>query len=151
MQVRVKILLNFSGAGLDVARDVEIILVLFYLGISDQATEVRLRSSLCPSISNTLDVLLAEAVFRAIFVEAIFCVNHKDAFRVVLIWFIQDDDASRNASSVEEVCRKTDDAFDHVALDEALAELGFCVSFFHTATEENAMRKNTSTFATLDD
>ena len=59
-----------------------------------------------------MDVLLAEAVLVTVLDEALGGVDHEDALAGVSVLLVENDDAGRNASAVEQVRGQADDAFE---------------------------------------
>ena len=57
-------------------------------------------------------VLLTQAVFVTVFFKALAAINHKNAFAVFGIFFIQYKNTGGNAGAVKQVGRQADNAFD---------------------------------------
>ena len=68
-----------------------------------------------------LEVLLAEAVLRAVLLEALGGINHEDALAGGGVFLVEHDDAGGDARAEEEIGRQTDDAFDVTTLNEVAA------------------------------
>lgn len=84
-----------------------------------------------------MDVLLAQAVLRAVFHVATAGVEHEDAFACGSAGLVDDDDAGGYAGAEKEVGRQADDALDVAALDQLAANLGLGV-----AAKEHAVRQD---------
>ncbi|MNG06419.1 hypothetical protein D3C84_896570 [compost metagenome] len=56
-------------------------------------------------VDDFVNVLLAQAVFVAIFDKAFAGIEHKDAFATVRLLFIQHDDAGRDTGAIKQVGR----------------------------------------------
>ena len=84
-----------------------------------------------------MNVSFAETILRAIFGEALGGVDHEDRFAPGCPFFVEQDNASRDARTVEEVGRQADDAFDEALLDEVTSNGRLGV-----ATKEDAVRQD---------
>ena len=60
---------------------------------------------------------------------------------------VQDNDASRNTSAEEKICRKSDDSLYNLFLNKALSDYGLRFSLLNITTEQNAVRKDYRTLA----
>ena len=89
-----------------------------------------------------MDVLLAEAVLRAVLAEALAGIDHEDAFAGLGVLLVDDDDAGGDAGAVEEVGGQADDALDDAALDEISADDGLGIS-----PEQHAVGKDAGSLA----
>ncbi|MNP60784.1 hypothetical protein D3C76_1558970 [compost metagenome] len=95
----------FGGAGVYIARDVEVVVVVGNLGQWYQASVFGYFVLLSKGVDDFVNVLLPQAVFIAIFNEAFTGIQHKDAFAAVGVLFIQHDDAGWDACAVKQVGR----------------------------------------------
>ena len=144
-QVAVDILEVLRLGAVDVAREVEVVVVL---GVGDfrdghQAGVARVALILTgEGVDDLVEVLLAEAVLRAVFLEALGRINHEDAFAGGGVFLVEHQDAGGNASAVKEIGGQADDRLQVTGADELLADDGLRI-----AAEEHAVRKNACAFA----
>ena len=106
MQMGIYIVLHLCIYRLDVAGNVQIIVILFYFIPFHHTAIVRYRQLCLPSIHNTLDVLLTESVLCSVLHEAILGIYEEYAFTVILVLLVNDDDRGRNTCTKENVCRQ---------------------------------------------
>src|ERR1017187_1039913 len=88
-------------------------------------------------VHDAVDILLAEAVFRAVLPEALGGIDHEDAFADGGVLFIEHEDARRNARAIKEIRGQPDDCFEVAGTDELLTNHPLGI-----APEEDAMREN---------
>ena len=74
-------------------------------------TEYANMQALVEDIHDLVNILFAEAILVAILLESFAGIYHKNAFPVISILFVDNYNTRRDASSVEKVCRKPDNAF----------------------------------------
>ena len=65
-----------------------------------------------PNVYDTTDILFAQPVFRSVFHEAEFCIDHKNTFAVGGFGFFDKDNAGRYSGPEEKVGGQADNAFD---------------------------------------
>ena len=65
-----------------------------------------------------MEVLLAQAVLRAVFVEALAGINHEDALAGGGVFLVEHDDAGRDARAVKEIGGQADDGLEVAGADE---------------------------------
>lgn len=112
-------------------------------------------NEVCESVDDFVNVLLTQTVFVAVFNEAARCVNHKHAAAAdnlvcslfgklggLGVFFVDDDDAGRNARAVKQVGRQPDNAFNKVKVKQFRANTRFGI-----AAKQHTVRKNNRTFA----
>ena len=109
-----EILNVFWLGGVDIARDVEVVVVLRVrdLGQRHHARVAVDLGLLVEDVDDLVDVLAAQAVLVAVLDEALGGVDHEHAGAPGGVLLVEDDDAGRDAGAVEEVGRQADDAFD---------------------------------------
>ena len=118
-------------------------------GINSQeyGCQVAIFLNLCAiaiSLNNLLDMLRTEFVLSLYFLVFLAGVNEEDVI-VRLTAFLHYEDTCRNACTVEDICRKTDDCVNVVLLFNQ--ELSDCA--FGSTTEKHAMRSHTSHCTTI--
>ena len=144
-QVAIDVLQILRLGAVDVAREVEVVVVL---GVGDfrdghQAGVARVAFILTgEGVDDLVEVLLAEAVLRAVFLEALGRINHEDALAGGGVFLVEHQDAGGDARAVKEIGRQTDDRLQVTRADELLADDGLRI-----AAEEHAVRKNACAFA----
>ena len=89
-----------------------------------------------------MDVLSAQAVLVAVLEEALARVDHEDAGTGGGVLLVNDQDAGRDAGTVEKVGGQADDALDKAALYELPADIGFLV-----AAKQHAVRQDNCALA----
>ena len=89
-----------------------------------------------------MDVLCAESVFVAVLEESVARVYHKDAVSDVCVLFINNEDTRWDTRPVEQIGRKTDDAFNIATADEFSTDVRLLV-----AAEEDTVRQDNRAFA----
>ena len=121
----------FRLAGVDVARDVQVV-VVGRVGDRGQRNHARIARQLGPAVERVHDavdvVLGAQAVLVAVLAEALARVDHEDALAGVGVFLVDDQDAGRDAGAVKKVGGQADNALDEAALDEILANIGLPVA-----------------------
>ena len=144
MQMTVNVLQIFRGGAINVAGDIQIILVfLLNLVIEDKTGILGIVCNLLIECGdNFVDVPLPQAVFVAILYEVVAGINHKDALALGCISLVDDDNTGRDASTIKEVGRQTNDALDITLVDNSLADGCLCI-----ATKQNAVGQNDRSLA----
>ena len=144
VQVRLDVLQIFRNGAIDIARDVEIIIVLYLnLLVRHKTGILRISCDLAVKGGNDLvDILLAQTVLVAILHVIVACIDHKNAFSLIGICFINDNNAGRNTRAVKEVGRQADNALNVALVNDVLADR--CLGI---TSEQNAVRKNDRRFA----
>ena len=77
---------------------------------------------LVDGVHDAVDILLTQTVLGAILAKAFGRIHHKDTLTGGCTFLVQHDDASWDASTVEQIGRQTNDALDHTALNQVLAD-----------------------------
>ena len=142
LQVALDVLEVLGLLAVDVARQVEVEIVLLDLLEADHARVFREFEPLVEDIDDLVDVLGAEAVLGAVLHEAAAGVDHEDALAGVGVLLVDDDDAGGNAGAVKEVGGQADDALDVALADEVAADVGLGI-----AAEQHAVRQNARALA----
>ena len=117
--MRVDVLQVFRLGAVDVAREVEVEVVLRVADLGQRHhARVALATSSCRVKASTILWMswCAQAVLVAVLDEALGGVDHEDALAGVGVFLVEHDDAGGNAGAVEEVGRQADDALDVAAL-----------------------------------
>ena len=112
MKMCIDVLADFLILGDHVTRDVEVVVVGRDVCKRNELGVMRDGFVRFPGVHDQLDVLLAEAVLGAVFLEAFLGINHKDTLGTGRVLLVNDNDAGRDTGSVEKVCRQTDDSTD---------------------------------------
>ena len=84
-----------------------------------------------------MDVLTAETILWPVLHETFGSVDHEDALTVDCVLLIQDENASRDSSSIEQVRRQPDDSLDEALLQQSLTNGSLCVP-----AKQHAMRED---------
>ena len=126
----------------DVARQIEVELVLLDLREGHHACIFRDIEPLVENIHDLVDVHAAQAVFGAVLHEATTGVDHEDALARLGILLVDDHDASGNTGAVEEVGGQADDALDVALAHKITANIRLGV-----APEQHAVRQDAGAFA----
>ena len=107
VQMRVEIVQVFRLAGINVARDVQIIVVSRTSDLSHRhhAGITRQLSLPVEHIDDLVDVLCAQAILIAVLEEALARVDHEDTAAGAGVLFIEDQDTGGNAGSVKQISR----------------------------------------------
>jgi len=138
-QVGVDVLQVLRLGAVDVAREVEVVVVLRVGDLADGHEARVARDSSLPGegVHDSVDVLLAEAVLRAVLLEALGGIDHEDAPAGCGVFLVEHEDAGGNAGAVEQIRRQADDGLDDAALDEIAANDALGI-----AAEEDAVRED---------
>ena len=139
VQVGVEVVQVLRLTGIDVARDVEVVVVD---GVGDfgHRHHARVARQLGPSgedVHDLVDVLRAEAVLGAVLEEAPARIDHEDPGACGGVFLVDDHDAGRDARAVEEVGGQADDSLDESTPDEIPAYIGLLV-----AAEQHPVRQD---------
>ena len=129
----------------DVAREVEVEVVLRVGDFRDGHHACVARVAFIQpreGVDDLVEVLLAEAVLRAVLLESLGGINHEDALAGGGVFLVEHKDAGGDAGAVKEIGGQTDDGFQVTRADELLADDGLRI-----AAEEHAVRKNAGAFA----
>ena len=129
----------------DVAREVEVVVVLRVGDLLDRhhAGVARIAFILPgEGVHDLVDVLLAQAVLRAVLHEALGGIDHEDALAGGGVFLVEHDDAGGDAGAVKEIGGQADDGLEVAGADELLADDGLGI-----AAEEDAVRENAGGFA----
>ena len=126
----------------DIARDVEVVVVGGDVAQGHHAAVARQFDLLGEHVDDLVDVLAAQAVFVAILHVALAGIDHKDAFAGVGVFLVDDDNAGGDAGAVKQVGGQADDAFDVALFDEVFADAGFGVT-----PEQHAVGQDDCAFA----
>src|SRR5205823_5915488 len=92
-------------------------------------------------IDNLVDVLVAQAVLVAIFNKALAGVDHEDTAAAGSVFLIDDNNAGRDAGTVEQVGRQSNDALDVPFADDVPSNITLGI-----ATKENTVRQDHRAF-----
>ncbi len=123
----------FGGfGGIDIARDVEVVVVGLEFGFGDEAAEVGEGEPPEDGIGDFFDVGGAEPVIFSFFDEAFGGIYDEEV--AVLPLLAEEEDDGGDAGAEENVGGQADDGFDVVIFDEVFAD-----SAFFAAAEENAV------------
>ena len=142
VQMAVDVLNVLGLLAVDVAREIEIEIVLLDLLDGDHARVFRDFELPGEDIDDLVDVLGAQAVLGAVLHEAGAGVDHEDALAGVGVLLVDDDDAGGDAGAVKQVGGQADDALDVALADEIAANVGLGI-----AAKQNAVRQNAGAFA----
>ena len=142
LQVALDVLHVLGLLAVDVARQIEVELVLLDLLDADHAGVFGDFEPPVEDIDDPVDVLGAEAVLGAVLHEARAGVDHEDALAGVGVLLVDDDDAGGDAGAVKEVGGQADDALDVALADQGAADVGLGV-----AAEQHAVRQDARAFA----
>ena len=121
MKMGFDIMLYLGVSGLDVARDIQVVIIPLNFAPSHHTTVVRDRLLRLPSIDNALDVLLAQAILSSILHIAILCVDEEDALTAIFTLLIDDNNGGRNSCPKEDIGRQSDNTFYITLLDDVFA------------------------------
>ena len=145
MQVRGDVLGQFGAGAFNVAGDVEVAVIVFKdLLVADHPGIAVDFEPLVEGQDDAFDVLLAQAILVPVLFEPLAGIDHEDAFVIVGVLLVDHDDARRDASAVEEVCRQAHDPRDVLALQYLLAD-----RFFRITPEQNTVRHDDCGLAVL--
>ena len=137
MQVRGQVVQVLGLAGVDVAGDVQVV-VVGLAGDFGQRHHARVSGYLLPLVEHVhdpVDVALPQPVLGAVLPEALAGVDHEDAVAAKRVLLVDHHDARRDPGAVEKVGREPDDSLDPAALGEIAPDGRFTVS-----AEEHAVR-----------
>jgi hypothetical protein len=121
MKMSFDVMLYLRIPGVDVARDIQVVIILLDFAPSHHTAVVRDRLLRLPSIYNALDILLARAVLSSILHIAILCVDEEDTLMAILTLLIDDNNGGRNSCPKEDIGRQPDKTFNITLLDDVLA------------------------------
>ena len=144
MQMAVNILQILRRGAINITGNIQVILVfLLNLVIGNEPGILGVIYDLLIECGNDfVDVPLAQAVLVAILYEVMAGIDHKNALTLGCIGLVDDDNTGRDAGTIKQVGRQTDDALDITLIDDGLADGGLCI-----AAEQNAVRKNDRSLA----
>lgn len=112
----------------DIAREVEVVVVLLDLGERHGARITRNIERLGKSIDNLVDILGAESVLRPVLHEALRGVDHEDAPARLSVLLVHHHNARGDARAIKEIGGQADDAFDVALADKVLADVGLGIT-----------------------
>ena len=144
-QVAVDVLQVLRLGAVDVARQVEVVVVLRVGDFRDAAPCASSAGDLGlpgEGVHDPVDVLLAQAVLVAVLDEALGGIDHEDALAGGGVFLVEHQDAGRDAGAVKEVGRQADDPLEVAGADELPADDGLGI-----APEEHAVGQNAGAFA----
>ena len=127
-QVALNILKILGLLAINVARDIEVELILRDLREGDHTRILGHLKLLGEDIDDLMDVLGAQPVLGAVLDEARAGVDHKDTRAGVGILLIHDDDTGGDAGAVEQVGGQADDALDIALADQGAANIALGVT-----------------------
>ena len=144
-QVAVDVLQILRLGAVDVAREVEVEVVLRVGNFRERhhACVARIAFILAgKGVDDLVEVLLAEAVLRAVLFKTLGRINHEDALAGGGVFLVEHKDAGGDAGAVKEIGGQANDGLQVTRADELLADDGLSI-----AAEEHAVRKNAGAFA----
>src|SRR5439155_8741816 len=112
----------FGFATIDVARNVEVVIVRFDHSKAYHARVARQFELFGKDIDDLVEVLAAQAVLVAVLHETLAGIDHEDAGASVGVFLVDDNDAGGNAGAVEQVGGQADDTLDKPAPYQVLAD-----------------------------
>jgi len=132
----------FTGLAVDVAGQVQVVVVAFDLGQGNPTRVAGKLGGAGEAVDDLVDVLGAQAVLEAVLHEAAAGVDHEEAAGLGVepglgFGLVDHDDAGGDAGAVKEVGRQADDALEVTPADQVAADVGLRV-----AAEEDAMRQD---------
>ena len=128
---------------LDIARHVQIAAIFLQdLIIAHKAGIARNLLPLEESLYNTLNVLLAEAVLVAVLLVTLTGINEKNSFTAVGVFLVNEDDAGRDARTVEKIGRQAHDTLDVVFFQNLNTD-----RFLRISTEQHTVRHDDARLA----
>ena len=144
MDVRIDILNVLRICGVNISGDVQIIPILLFNFIIVYETRIlRICSYLFIKRRNdSIDITFTQTILVAVLNVPTAGINHKDALSVCSAFFINHEHAGGYAGTIEQVCRKTNNALDPVLLYNRFSNGRFGIS-----TEQNTMRENNRSLA----
>ena len=98
-----------------------------------------------------MDVLLAQAVFVAVFDERFGSVDHENTSAGSGVFLVQYQDTGRNAGAIEQVGRQADDALEDAGAHQLLANDRFRIAAKQNAVGQDAGGLATAAFHAADD
>src|SRR5258707_1041384 len=119
-QMAVDVLQILRLSAVNVAREVEVVVVLWVSDFLDgyHAGVARIALILpAEGVHDLVDVLFAEAVFRAVLHEALGGVDHKDTLAGGGVFLVEHKDAGRDARAVKEIRGQADDGLEVARAD----------------------------------
>ena len=133
----------FADAGIDIAGNVQVIIVLTGDFTHRYKTRImRIVSDLLIKGGyDFINITLAQTVLVAVLYKIVACVDHKDAGALIRIFFVNDNNACRDTGTIEQVCRQTNDTLDVTGFDQGFSNFALCV-----ATEQHAVGQNNCSF-----
>ena len=128
--MRAQVLHICRFAGIDIARDIEVIVVR---GVRDfchwyHARVARFLFLLVEHRHDFVNILGAQSVLVAILKEAVARINHEDAVAGARVRLINDKDAGRDTGAIEQIGRQPDDALDKPPRDKSPADVCFPIA-----------------------
>src|SRR3989338_2358636 len=126
----------------DIARQVEVELVLLDLPDADQARKAGHIEPPREDVHDLVDVPGAQAILGAVLHEAAARVDHEDALAGRRVLLVDDHDAGGDAGAVEEVGGQADDALDVPLAHKSATDVGLGI-----AAKEHAVRQDARAFA----
>ena len=136
-------ILNILGLlTINVARDIEVEIILLDLGDRDHARVCRHLKLRGEDINNLVNILGAQPILGAILDKARTGINHKDTRAREGVLLINNDDTGGDAGAVEQVGGQANDTLDITLADQGAADVALGV-----AAKQDAVRQNTRAFA----
>src|SRR5450830_1433538 len=137
------VLLVFRLSAVDVARQVEVEVVLFDFFKTHHASVTWLAVVLAgEGIDDFMNILLTQAILGAVLDETSASVEHKDAFAARRMFLVDNNNAGRDTSAVEQVGRQADNAFDIAVANQLTADFSLSIT-----TKQYAVRQDAGGFA----
>src|SRR6266567_2542452 len=139
--MRFNVVQVFGFCAVDVARNIEIVVVGCNFGHTHHARIFWELDLLVEHIDDLVDVLVAQSVLVAILHKALAGIDHEDTGAARGVFLIEDDDTGRDAGAIKQVGRQADDALDIPLADDLRADLGLGIP-----AKEDAVRQDHRAF-----
>ena len=134
-----KSIINFR----DISRNVQIASVFFqHITVFHETRVTRNNVLVDEGLNNFLNILFSKSVLASVLLKATAGINQENTFSCFRIFLVNDDNTSRNASSIKKVRWQTYDALDISFLQNFNTD-----SFFSITSEQNTMRHNNTCLA----
>src|SRR5579885_1695055 len=101
--MRFNILLIFWFTTVNITRYIEIEFVFLNISKGNHFTVAIDFSLLVKYIDNFVDIHFPQAIFITVFNESFTCINYKDAFTSLSVFFINEDNAGWYARAVKQI------------------------------------------------
>ena len=138
LQVAGDVLQVLGRLAVEVARQVEVEVVLLALRDADQARVLRDVTPRIEDIHERVDVPVAQAGLGAVLHEAAAGVDHEEAFAGQGVLLVEDHEAGGDAGAVQEVGRQADDALEVPLAHPRAADVGLGITAHQHAVRQDA-------------